>query len=103
GSGGAIIVWEDGRSGLASDVYAQRVTAAGVAGPPVGVPAGGELAFRVQAPRPNPCLAGATVAFALPFAQRVTADVLDLAGRRVRSLADGTFAAGPHALAWDAH
>ena len=31
GAGGAIITWSDGRSGSSSDVYAQRITAAGAA------------------------------------------------------------------------
>jgi len=31
GAGGAIIAWEDGRSGTSTDIYAQRVDAAGVA------------------------------------------------------------------------
>jgi hypothetical protein len=53
------------------------------------------------APSPNPASRATTLAFALPRAGRVRLDVLDAAGRRVRSLADGERAAGTHAIAWD--
>ncbi len=51
---------------------------------------------------PNPFRAGATVAFTLPAAGAVDLDVLDVAGRRVRRLAHGPFAAGRHEARWDA-
>ena len=100
--GGAVIAWEDGRSGSASDIYAQRVTASGVVGPTTAVPDATSVGFALAAPRPNPSRAGATLAITLPFPQRVTADVFGVDGRRVRSLAQREpLAAGVHALAWD--
>lgn len=50
--------------------------------------------------RPNPVRGGASVHFTLPHAMHARLDVLDVAGRRVASLADGTLEAGEHALAW---
>lgn len=40
--------------------------------------------------------------FELPAAGRATIDVFDLAGRRVASSIEGTFAAGTNEIAWDA-
>jgi hypothetical protein len=52
--------------------------------------------------RNNPLVAGvATVAFGLAQADRVEARIYDLAGRRVRVLADREFEAGEHRLVWD--
>jgi FtsP/CotA-like multicopper oxidase with cupredoxin domain len=49
---------------------------------------------------PNPVGALADVHFRLPVAGQVSVDLHDVAGRRVRSLVDGRFEAGPHAFAW---
>jgi subtilase family serine protease len=52
---------------------------------------------------PNPFTARTTIRFGLAQAAPVTLDIHDVAGRRVRSLAEGTpYAAGAHALEWDA-
>jgi len=51
--------------------------------------------------RPNPAPATATVEFALASPERVRLEILDPAGRRVRLLADGPFAAGSHRLTWN--
>lgn len=48
----------------------------------------------------NPARGNATMEFALPDEADVTLDVLDTAGRRVASLAEGRHAAGEHRLAW---
>jgi len=102
GSGGVIVAWEDGRNGFGSDIYGQGVTLAGAVGPTVDVTGDTPVVFGITAPRPNPSRGGATFQLALPTAQRVTADVFSIDGRRVRSLADGAaFAAGVHPLAWD--
>ena len=51
--------------------------------------------------RPNPATGSTTLRFALPAAGAVELEVFDLQGKRVRSLARGTFAAGEHAATWD--
>jgi flagellar hook assembly protein FlgD len=43
----------------------------------------------------------ATLSFSLPAASRVEAAVFDVAGRKVRELGAGRFAAGAHELSWD--
>ncbi len=52
-------------------------------------------------PAPNPATRTATFRFALPRAGVARLAVLDAAGRRVRTLANGALGAGEHALAWD--
>src|SRR5207249_225273 len=59
-------------------------------------------AFSMLAPRPNPARATAEFAFVLPQPRIVDAEVLDLAGRRVCSLAARQpFGAGRATLHWD--
>ena len=49
----------------------------------------------------NPLRSSTRMQFDLPQAATVSLDVLDLQGRRVRTLAVGTHSAGSHTLAWD--
>ena len=52
--------------------------------------------------RNNPVVSGAaTLRLGLVRADRVEARVYDVAGRRVRALADREFTAGEHSLVWD--
>jgi len=102
GAGGAIVTWEDGRPGSGySDIYAQQVDWAGVvaAVPPLGAAAH----FQVLAPSPNPSRNGQfRIGFNLPTSERVSAEVFDLQGERVRTLATGReFPSGAQALSWD--
>ncbi len=48
----------------------------------------------------NPAHGSATMEFALPSEGDITLDVLDAAGRRIASLAEGRHAAGVHRLTW---
>ena len=50
---------------------------------------------------PNPAAGSVSVLFSMPRAGRARVTVADVAGRRVRSLANRTFAAGAHDLKWD--
>ncbi|HEV2104717.1 MAG TPA: PQQ-dependent sugar dehydrogenase [Candidatus Eisenbacteria bacterium] len=52
-------------------------------------------------PWPDPAPGPVALAYTLPRAGPVELAVHDLAGRRVRVLADGTGDAGPHQLSWD--
>ncbi len=52
-------------------------------------------------PQPNPTRAGSLLRFSLAVAGPVRIEVLDAAGRRVRSLHDGPLPAGEHTLRWD--
>jgi len=103
GSGGLTAVWWDSRSNVQGDVYAQHV---GVDGSPgnTGVPPGVQpRALALAAPWPCPARARAAVTFAMaqPAAGRVRLTVLDVGGRTVRTLADGTHAAGTWIERWD--
>jgi hypothetical protein len=51
--------------------------------------------------RPNPSRGIVEIAFVLPADNKVTVDVLDLAGRRVRRLFDGHARSGSNTLKWD--
>jgi len=53
-------------------------------------------------PRPNPARGASTLTFALAKPEHVRLEVLDVAGRRVRTLANGAFGPGPHDITWDA-
>lgn len=50
---------------------------------------------------PNPARGAVRFAATLPAAAGARLELFDAAGRRVRTLADGTFAAGAHAWSWD--
>lgn len=81
--------------GITFDAAGDQVVSA----PP---PAGAAKAVLLSAPWPNPAR-GAGVAMRLTLAARaaIDADVYDLQGRRVRTLAHGAHDAGTVALAWD--
>ena len=100
-AGGAIVAWSDGRA-TPSAIYAQRVASDGTVAPSAGVTGGPAAAALDVALRPNPTRGGALVRLALPAPTRVTAEVLDPAGRRVRLLCAGReLPAGETTLAWD--
>lgn len=58
-----------------------------------------QIAFGV--PYPNPGSGDMRLGFALPRTARVEADLIDVTGRRVRSLAAGSFEPGEHTLEWN--
>jgi len=70
----------------------------------VGTTGGGAsaapTAVRISA-SPNPARDVTTLALDLPRRERVSVVVYDASGRRVRTLADGVFGAGRHAVEWD--
>jgi hypothetical protein len=53
-------------------------------------------------PSPDPVRGSARFRFALPSAGGIRLELYDAQGRRVRTLASGTFPAGRHARTWDA-
>ena len=52
---------------------------------------------------PNPFNPRTEIGFALPAAGPVQVQIMNIAGQKVRTLAEGVFAKGWHRLAWDAH
>ena len=55
----------------------------------------------LESARPNPSSATASLRFALPRAAHARLLIVDVAGRRVRTLVDGTLGTGPHEVVWD--
>jgi len=98
GQGGAIVAWEDSRSGVPNIFMASArpsVTAVSPMNPAVGFSLGGF--------RPNPSPAGALrVAFELASSSPATLELVDLAGRRILSTAVGALGAGAHIVSLDA-
>ena len=66
---------------------------AGGTGPPVRL--------ALETAQPNPSSGPATLRFALPRSGHARLVVMDVAGRRVRTLLDAPLTAGPHEIAWD--
>ena len=66
-----------------------------------GGPATGERLSLAAAP--NPFTGAVALTFALAVRSDVKVDVLDVAGRRVRSLAAAPMEPGKHTLSWDGH
>ena len=94
--GGIIVGWEDGRGGpSAVEVYAQKQAlpelTAVEEGPWV----------RMMPAHPNPFVSRAQIELVLAAPQDVTVEILDLSGRRVRTLAHGLLPAGARAFTWD--
>jgi len=106
--GQAIVSWSDNRDGTNIyfareywtnlDIYAARITAAGVVETPERTP-DGPTSLRIH---PNPALSRVAVSFELPAPHRVTLEVLGLRGERVRALAPlGERGPGSRTVYWD--
>ena len=54
-------------------------------------------------PAPNPSAGSTSIRFTLQTAGDVSLEIVDVSGRRVRTIARGVWPAGTHALAWDGH
>jgi hypothetical protein len=65
------------------------------------VPLGAGEAFQLGAISPNPFRGATRIPFALGSRATVTLRMIDLQGRVVRTLVDGSLAAGQHEAAWD--
>ena len=52
-------------------------------------------------PTPNPVRLSTSLSFRLTRAGRARLSVFDIGGRRIATLADGTYEAGVHSIAWD--
>jgi hypothetical protein len=100
--GGAIFFWQDRRSD-GGDIYAQHVQPSGILGPRlVSVPTPAlPLRFALVLAGPQPCRAEAALRLDMPAAGEVGLTVLDLQGRRVRSIVRGALPAGTHPVPWD--
>lgn len=99
--GQAVLTWQDLRSGglTTAAIFAQQAVTAG------GTTAVGDDApvrrATVSNARPNPSRGTTQLEMTLPQSAYVRAEILDLSGRRVATLAGGTFSAGTHSLSWN--
>ena len=59
------------------------------------------MRLALESASPNPSNGAATLRFSLPRAGHARLIVLDVAGRRVRTLLDASLVSGPHEVAWD--
>jgi hypothetical protein len=92
GAGGAIVTWQDGRSGTAWDIYAQNVNADGtLGGTVVSVPREKPVVgIALAPPSPNPWRAGALIVrYALGGDDDAVLELIDLAGRIIASRSVG--------------
>ena len=99
---GAIFFWQDLRSD-AGDIYAQHVQPSGILGPRL-VSVETQSApprFALALAGPQPCRTEAALRLDLPADGNLDLVVLDLQGRRVRSLMRGAIPTGTHPVRWD--
>ena len=90
--GGAIVIWQDGRSDN-GDIYAQRISDPAL----VDVdPAPAQPGLALAGARPNPARGVVWAAFSLPGAAPASLELFDLAGRRVFAREVGGMGAGSH-------
>jgi hypothetical protein len=98
---GAYVAWVDDRDAASTgtDIYAQVFARDGRN---VDVPEVAERhGVRLLPPAPNPARQAVRLALELPGAARVRLEILDVAGRRVRTIADEDRSAGRHTWTWD--
>lgn len=101
--GSCVVVWQDHRPDVDSDIYLQRIDGQGILGLPVsGVGDPAWPAVVLQQNVPNPFNPVTTIAFELAEPARVSLQIHDAAGRRVRTLLAGEVrAAGPGEVSWN--
>jgi hypothetical protein len=100
-AGTAIVTWQDLRSGGATSaaIYAAQAIVGSTTG--VGNDDDDVVEGVLGLPHPNPSRGPTSVQLSLPHAAFVRAEVFDLSGRRVATVASETFSAGTHFLTWD--
>lgn len=94
GSGTAVAAWQ--ASALLYDIHAERIPRLSI----VDVPSPSASRLSLMA-APNPSRHYTDLQFDLPVAARGTAQIYDVAGRRIRTLFVGDLPAGPTVLRWD--
>jgi len=100
GAGGALLAWDDFRSGADTNIYTQNVNGDGtlggiVAAVPSASVTGG---LRLRGVQPNPSRGDLEVAFSLADHSPAALELHDLAGRRIASQPVGDLGPGPHVV-----
>jgi hypothetical protein len=102
-SNNVYVEWTDHRNGHTSNSYiatATRLLPSGVEEKPTGNPWVNHR-FELAPSRPNPVVRGTELAFSLEQPAQASLKVYDLTGKLVRTLVDGSLAAGSHNARWD--
>ena len=100
GSGGAIVAWQDSRSNVDDDVYAQGIGGDGSTTTGVG-PSRPPSNLVVGPGYPNPFTHEAFFDVTLDQESAVSVDVFDVAGRKVRSIDMKSIPTGATRLTFD--
>lgn len=103
GANGALAAWSDDRNGPA-DIFASRILGGGgvVDAPALTGVGAAASAYRFRVASANPSRGTMRFAVSLPRPEAVAIEVVDVAGRRVRTIpGTGTLEAGEHSLRWD--
>jgi hypothetical protein len=90
------------RQVTANEVVAQSVPLIGVGSGAASVEGAGPPDFALRRSRPNPFTRVTTIEFAVPRAERVRLEILDVRGRLIETLVDGPRPAGRYTATWSA-
>jgi len=98
-AGSTVMTWQDLRSGgvTTAAIFAQQAGATGTTA--VDPPHAGVTS--IGSARPNPSRGSSEIQLTLATSAHVRAEVLDVTGRRIATLASRDFPAGVHQLTWD--
>jgi enediyne biosynthesis protein E4 len=98
-----VIAWPAGGVDVMTSVPVEQFLTVNEAMAPTAVngPLAAAAAGSLGPARPNPFTSSTEIAFELARASHVTLDVIDVAGRRVRTLLDESGAPGVHRAVWD--
>ena len=95
------VFWPSGIRDVVRDPGSKRVLVVGEGQGEITLPVPGRGILRLDPPYPNPSAGGTAVAFTLSEPAPVRAEILDVAGRRVRVLLEGSLPAGTYHADWD--
>ena len=101
GNLGAIVVWQDYRSGNNFDIYEVGFNTSGI----IAIENNGSVTpdeFGLSQNYPNPFNPVTVINYQLPIASNVKLSVYDALGKSVGVLVDGSMNAGYHKVEWDA-
>ncbi|MEO5617133.1 MAG: FlgD immunoglobulin-like domain containing protein, partial [Candidatus Eisenbacteria bacterium] len=98
-AGSTVMTWQDLRSGgvTTSAIFAQQTGATGT----TAVDGSRASGTQISSARPNPSRGSSEIQLTLAAPAYVRAEVLDVTGRRVATLASRNLPAGVHPLRWD--
>ena len=100
GPGETIVLWNDYRNDLESDVYAAKLDSNGNS-PPTGAATPPPTAARLYQNIPNPFNPATTIWFDIIRPTHVRLDIYDVTGALIRRLIDGQMMVGRNEIHWD--